>query len=86
VFDAILSYLDAGWLVAIHSSRSHALGGVETMQLWFRHHGFPNARMHQLEFPEHKPPAKLYVDDRGYCFTGQLPTVEWADAFKPWNK
>lgn len=40
----------------------------------------------QISFPTEKPPAHLTIDDRGFCFQGEWPAVEWIKGFRPWNK
>lgn len=84
-FDAMRAYLLAGWTVAIFSARSHQPGGVEAMMAWFAEHGALDL-VGQLEFPKHKPPAKLYIDDRGHCFDGMWPAPRELEEFQPWHK
>lgn len=92
-FEAIAQYVNAGLEVAIFSSRSHykptpdgSSLGIKAMQNWFLHHGM-SAALHRLKFPLHKPPAILYVDDRGYHFDGSnFPTADDVFKFQPWNK
>ena len=38
-----------------------------------------------LQFPEHKPPAFLTIDDRVLRFDGSWPTIETITDFKPWT-
>jgi len=30
-------------------------------------------------------PRAIYIDDRGYQFTGTFPSIEYISKFKPWN-
>lgn len=39
-----------------------------------------------INWPTDKPPAHLTIDDRGLTFDGTWPTIEFIEAFKPWNK
>lgn len=91
-FEKIREYL-VHYDVAIFSARSHEEGGTEAMLEWFLHHaGYSYAKrpdwIAALRFPKHKPPAHIYIDDRGYHFSGpgSWPTIEYLRAFKPWNK
>lgn len=74
--------LDAGWRVYVQSARCGQEGGPEAMRAWFAEHCFPDG----LEIVAAKPPAHVYLDDRGWCFTGVFPTAEQIAAFCPWNK
>ena len=82
--------------VAIYSSRSHQPNGILAMQLWLK---LALARacedQHEashvyglIDWPTHKPPAMVTIDDRALTFTGN-----WSDfapetlrEFQPWNK
>lgn len=80
--------------IHIHSSRSHQDGGIYAMQkavykwihLVLSNHHETQMVMDRLIFPEHKPPAILSIDDRGFCFRGQMPPLEAIRSFRPWNK
>lgn len=74
--------LRAGLQVAIYSARSCSVTGIAGMRAWFVRHGFDPDR---LVFPQSKPAAGLYIDDRGYHFTGDnFPSPEEILAFRPW--
>jgi hypothetical protein len=81
--DAVNAYLDAGYQVAVLSSRSHHPGGMVAMKEWIRRYGFPVER---IAFPDHKPPAIISIDDRGCRFEGEWPSVDDIERFKPWNR
>jgi hypothetical protein len=86
-FEAIHNYLDCGWKVVVCSARSKDLFARVEMRKWFTKHGATFADHDNFEISEHKPAAILYVDDRGYLFTGQnFPTLDYLENFKPWNK
>lgn len=63
------------------------------MRGWFRRYGLEVGPLEdglmikgRLLFPRHKPPATVYVDDRGYRFTGQWPEPTELVTMAPWNK
>jgi len=71
--------------VHVFSSRSHQAMGILAMYKWcLLHFGYDIAN--ELSFPVFKPPAKVTIDDRGYTFTGEWPSIEALLSFKPWNK
>lgn len=86
--------------VRIFSSRSHQEGGIEAMQAWIarwedmwlaeqRILGKPQVRtslLLNITFPTEKPSAFVTLDDRAITFTGEWPSIETLQAFKPWNK
>lgn len=39
-----------------------------------------------IEWPTHKPPALVTLDDRAITFMGKWPDVGQLKKFKPWNK
>jgi predicted kinase len=78
--------------VQIYSSRSRYLGArramKEWLKKWFDYYCYePSCVDELLKFPKEKPPASLLIDDRGFRFNGQFPTVEqMIGLLKPWNK
>lgn len=74
--------------VAIFSGRSQYPEGRAAMQLWFRKHaqagGYAPTDF-ELEWPDNKPGAHMYVDDRGFRFNGHWPTPEELAAMQPWH-
>jgi len=89
----MLTCLTAGWAVAVFSTRSHAPGGRSAMRDWLYEQSGQTwwetpcgPGLIEVVFPKEKPPAILYIDDRGYHFEGTFPTVEFLENFKPWNK
>jgi hypothetical protein len=92
---AMRSMVEAGILVAVHSSRSHVEGGIEAMRQYIGYYAAmeegldrPPPWVEDIQFPLHKPPALVYIDDRGYCFDGDWSKVtpEMILAFEPWNR
>ena len=89
----ILTCLVAGWAVVIFSTRSHHYGGQSAMLNWLEkesglcwHDSPAGPGTMNVTFPKEKPPAILYIDDRGYHFEGTFPTIKFMENFKPWNK
>jgi hypothetical protein len=75
--------------VAILSTRNHQEGGVEAMQAWLARHGCwdeGDRGVESITFPIYKPPALIYIDDRGYRFAGTFPTRHEIHTLRPWNK
>lgn len=84
--------------VHIFSSRTHQEGGVEAMKKWFQDEfdiwkscqdvsGLEIYNIcESLHFPDHKPSAKVSIDDRAITFKGFWPVVGDLLEFKPWNK
>lgn len=85
-FEHIKQILDAGYRVAVFSSRSNQPGGIEAMRAWFKRHGMPEAYLTRIEFPTEKPAAHLSIDDRAYHFQGLFPSLDQIRDFTPWNK
>lgn len=72
--------------VFIYSARSSEERGIAAMKVWFKKHSCPEHIYEKLIFTNIKPAASIYLDDRGWCFTGAFPSVAELVAFKPWNK
>lgn len=70
--------------------------GLEATVEWFKKHGAqdliewamgPKSEGQPgLYFVIEKPVALLYIDDRGFHFEGQFPTVEWCQNFRTWTE
>lgn len=90
----IARLLEAGYNVAIYSTRSNHLGGVRAMRTWLKHHAGSmwyddpagGYGLERVQFSRQKPPALLTIDDRAITFTGTWPSLETIRAFVPWNK
>ena len=88
-FKWLLSMNASGYDVNILSTRSSDRRGLAAMKAWFIEHGWrmnTDGEPEYLLFPTKKPPALIYIDDRGYCFDGTFPTAHFIRTFKPWNK
>ena len=99
-FNALYAYISAGHTLAIHSARSAENKGRSAIRDWIAEqdahyckaeteklgepHVGPVLNEH-IRYPKFKPQAKVYLDDRGYRFTGQFPNIQEQD-FRPWNK
>jgi hypothetical protein len=84
--------LDHGYRVAIFSSRGRYFGGRRAMRAWLKEHAGnmfydcpAGSGLDRVEFPRHKPPAHLSIDDRAITFAGDFPDLEEVAEFKPWH-
>ena len=95
---ALYGYLEAGLSIAILSVRSALPGGIQAMREWLDKHDREYRYQNRVQdsvphlndvifMPDHKPGAKVYIDDRGFRFEGVYPTPDELRAlFTPWNK
>lgn len=70
--------------------------GLEATAAWFSAHGAGDliARMSEpkkdgeacLAFVIEKPIAVLYIDDRGFHFTGEWPSLDFLSSYSPWHR
>lgn len=74
-FDFIKTMQAEGYTIVIHSARP-TVGLKDLLRAWMRKHGLPEFNASKILISSRKPMAKLYIDDRGYRFTGKFPTVE----------
>src|ERR1700704_1735511 len=58
--------------VVVFTCRAQFSYGVIAVKKWLDRHGFP-----PLEVTGEKPIAMLYLDDRGYLFTGIFPSLDY---------
>jgi len=73
--------------ICIISARSNQSGGIRCMaEYLYNILGLPADVMSEIDFPTHKPPAHLWIDDRAVCFKGEWPTIQELLDFKPWYK
>jgi hypothetical protein len=68
--------------IIVYTARHVSPGGIKATKAWLKKWGFPD-----LEVTGVKPIARLYIDDRGYQFTGtNWPDFEYIENFSPWNR
>lgn len=85
-----------GYTPAIYSARSAKPEGIEVMrdyvhQMLHKHYeGDDRAiriMLDAIQFPVTKPPALVYIDDRGFRFEGVWPSMkELHELTTPWTK
>lgn len=68
--------------VVIFTARASTLKGKLAIHLWLAKHGMSSTP----NVTHEKPPAVVYLDDRGWRFDGTFPTVEELLSLKTWNK
>ncbi len=88
VAEGIQRLIDAGWYIDIYSGRSKTLDGRDFMRGYFKAY-LPSLEEHfvsdRIALPEHKPTAKIYVDDRGFKFNGWHElTPQTCDDYRAW--
>ena len=70
--------------VAVLTTRGDQEGGNEAVRAYLREHGYLGP---DLLVTSRKVPALVYVDDRGWRFTGDnFPTKDEIHRALPWNK
>lgn len=83
--------------IAIYSARSNSPDGLWAMKVWLARHmrewrewfgAGPTAEdtLSAIIWPNQKPHAHLYIDDRAMLFTGTFPDPQSLLSFKPWNR
>jgi hypothetical protein len=74
------------WDVAIFTTRNYDPEGPKAIRRWLIKYGLEEALVAKLRFPMEKPKAFVGIDDRVLTFTGEFPSMEALENFKPWNK
>lgn len=73
--------------VAICSTRAETQAGCDAIRQYLIDNGLSPAAMDRVFIDSGKPRALLYVDDRGWRFTGEnFPSVEQIRHALPWWK
>lgn len=71
--------------VVIHTTRARTFEGQAAIKKWLLAQGFTGSVL-TLRITDQKIGAHLYIDDRGYCFTGaNFPTPETIKRFQRWG-
>ena len=84
-FEFLDTLLQAGFRVAIYSSRSREYAGLRCMANYLHTHGAGHL-VHKVSWPREKPAAWLTIDDRAVTFDGTFPSLRTIDRFRPWNR
>jgi hypothetical protein len=71
--------------VHIFSSRNLLPNGTEDIKAWLTKQGLEASVLKKLTFTREKVPARIYIDDRAFHFTGTFPSVGYIKNFKPWD-
>lgn len=74
--------------VAIISARAQDPNAIQPIKDWLVLHGVDEDFIMEgyIQVTSTKVGAVMYIDDRGYHFTGTFPSPEDIWAFKPWNR
>ena len=79
---AIRQIKDMGFRVVVYSTRASSEKGRDAMKVWMKKHAVVVD-----EITAKKPPAVVYIDDRGFTFKGDWKeAIEFIKSFKPWNR
>ncbi len=75
--------------IAIFSTRSQTPAGIALMKDYLKTEADEMGKdpdlVDRVLWADKKPPAKVYLDDRGLTFTGTFPPIEVLLAFKTWD-
>jgi len=72
--------------VSIMSTRAAEPRGVVAIKEWLEKYGMTPQEVASINVTSEKIHAKIYIDDRGYQFNGEFPTMEYIKNFLPWYK
>lgn len=80
--DEISRIRAAGYQVIVVSSRCMSANGGKAIKDWLSKY-----KIEVDGVMSSKPPALVYIDDRGYCFDGNpAGLLEYIENFVPWNR
>lgn len=80
--DGISAIRNAGYEVAVVSTRCAEQLGIDAVKSWLDKYGIVVDRI-----CKEKPPAVVYVDDRAICFDGEFSSLlEKVATFTPWYR
>jgi hypothetical protein len=83
---ALKAYLNAGFEVAVYSTRAETPEGLQAIVNYIRaNYGRDLVEHERFRVTAGKPMAVLYIDDRAFSFRGRFPTPEEVAAFRPWK-
>ena len=82
-FTAMQNYIRNHFDIVIYSTRAECQKGIDAIYEWLTEHGFN--QQDKIKIQATKPPASIYIDDRGFCFKGEFPAPEFINNFKPWK-
>jgi len=77
---------DNNYNICIFSSRSKEEVGINAMKNYVASLDIDNEIYNSIQWPQEKPPAHIYIDDRAFAFKGKFPAISEIDNFKAWMK
>lgn len=81
-----LNVMAGKFAVVIFTTRGKTVEGRDAVIDYLMNNGY-RTDVDVPEVTDCKPPALIYVDDRGYRFTGaNFPSAEEVHRLRPWNK
>lgn len=82
--NALKEIHEAGYEIAIVSTRCSAVVGAKAVAEWLNKYGLAQ---YIDKICKEKPPAIVYIDDRAICFDGKPEKLlSKIESFVPWNK
>lgn len=80
-----LNEISKSFRVVFHTTRGSCGVGKAAVMMWLRRHGYTATGA--ITVTNEKIPAIVYIDDRGYRFTGRnFPDAQQIHKMRPWNK
>lgn len=84
--DFIRALFGAGYGVVIHTCRANDPRAEPAIVAWLLKHGLEYTLIDRLNITALKKDAILYIDDKGYRFSGLFPDVAHLKHLKSWNE